>query len=324
MVFCRFLKRCPFFHNPKSRAQVPGAADTLCKQKNPECAIYKVYKALGRDEIPDNLLPNEMNRVEDILRVHSLKKGFQIGRLITISLLGIALIITVSYKPYRDKLGTVSSDVFEYLEQNKVAALSERALEYLRQGIAVSGEAFEYIKKHGLKDMRAEGPVSYLKRSAKAPEGFEGKGFFLVSSYRFKVGGKIDLEFEIASHLPDMVPIYKERWKSLILTVGPRSKVHSAPTYMQLIGGEAPDMGRSGVEQVSVDEEHPFNMRVRGIILKDEETGGVIFDFAEFGRFAMLKSDYYLVSGRWIPPRPTFFDFFRKYESEITIVVKDI
>jgi len=69
MPDCVCLERCPFFND--SMKSKPATAEIFkrhyCKNDFSACARYKVFKVLGREKVPADLYPNELDRVDGIL-----------------------------------------------------------------------------------------------------------------------------------------------------------------------------------------------------------------------------------------------------------------
>jgi len=70
MKDCECLAKCPFFNDKMTN--MPSAAKLIkykyCKGDNTECARYIVFLALGSEKVPANLFPNQIKRVEEILK----------------------------------------------------------------------------------------------------------------------------------------------------------------------------------------------------------------------------------------------------------------
>ena len=69
MADCKLLSGCIFFNDKMSNK--PGTAEIFkkkyCKGDNSECARFMVFKALGRQKVPSNLYPNQIDRVQEII-----------------------------------------------------------------------------------------------------------------------------------------------------------------------------------------------------------------------------------------------------------------
>ncbi len=68
-IECELLATCRFFND--KMANVPVTAEmmkvTICKSDNSRCARYLVFKALGREKVPGDLFPNEVERARTII-----------------------------------------------------------------------------------------------------------------------------------------------------------------------------------------------------------------------------------------------------------------
>ncbi len=69
MAECEFLARCPFFND--KMANMPSTANLLknkfCKGDFTKCARYMIAKTLGREKVPPDLFPNEIDKAKKIL-----------------------------------------------------------------------------------------------------------------------------------------------------------------------------------------------------------------------------------------------------------------
>lgn len=69
MAECECLEGCPFFND--TMAGMPATAKlykkTYCKGDNSQCARYMVFKALGRENIPQDLYPNDVAGAKAVL-----------------------------------------------------------------------------------------------------------------------------------------------------------------------------------------------------------------------------------------------------------------
>jgi len=67
---CELLAKCLFFND--KMANKPGTADMMktkyCQGNNAECARYVVCKALGREKVPGDLFPIQMDRARELLK----------------------------------------------------------------------------------------------------------------------------------------------------------------------------------------------------------------------------------------------------------------
>lgn len=69
MAECENLAGCPFFND--RMANMPITAEMikrkLCRGDNTDCARYMVSKAVGKEHVPANLIPNQVDRAEEII-----------------------------------------------------------------------------------------------------------------------------------------------------------------------------------------------------------------------------------------------------------------
>jgi len=69
MSDCVCLEGCPFFND--KMANMPSMAEILkqryCRNDWQDCARHKVFEEFGRDAVPGDLFPNEVERSEQIL-----------------------------------------------------------------------------------------------------------------------------------------------------------------------------------------------------------------------------------------------------------------
>lgn len=69
MAECDIISECTFFND--KMANMPVTAEIikrkLCRGDFSGCAIFRVAKAVGREHVPANLIPNQLERVEEII-----------------------------------------------------------------------------------------------------------------------------------------------------------------------------------------------------------------------------------------------------------------
>jgi hypothetical protein len=69
MADCEFLKGCIFFND--KMATKPATAELFktiyCRGDFARCARYLVVKAIGREQVPKDLYPNDAERAEKII-----------------------------------------------------------------------------------------------------------------------------------------------------------------------------------------------------------------------------------------------------------------
>lgn len=63
---CECLEKCPFFND--TMHTMPGMSELLktrfCHGDFTCCARYRVFKAVGREQVPHDLFPTQVNRVD--------------------------------------------------------------------------------------------------------------------------------------------------------------------------------------------------------------------------------------------------------------------
>jgi hypothetical protein len=64
MAICELTDKCYFFNEylPTMKAVAEGLKDMYCRGDNSECARLIVYNALGVEELPPELFPNEVEK----------------------------------------------------------------------------------------------------------------------------------------------------------------------------------------------------------------------------------------------------------------------
>jgi len=69
MADCGLIQTCIFFND--KMADMPGMADLYkqryCRTDNTTCARFMVFTALGRENVPPNLFPNDTSRAHEII-----------------------------------------------------------------------------------------------------------------------------------------------------------------------------------------------------------------------------------------------------------------
>ena len=72
MALCECLSACPFFHDKMDN--MPSMANLLkkkfCKGDNTRCARYLIFKTLGKEKVPSDLFPTQIERANDLLNQH--------------------------------------------------------------------------------------------------------------------------------------------------------------------------------------------------------------------------------------------------------------
>ncbi len=72
MAHCENLPGCPFFHDaiPNMPITAQYLKDTYCTDQPQLCARYLVAKALGKEQVPLYLFPDELTKAERIIKLH--------------------------------------------------------------------------------------------------------------------------------------------------------------------------------------------------------------------------------------------------------------
>ena len=69
MADCDLLNGCLFFNDKMKN--MPAMAEQYksqyCKTDNSNCARYRVFKALGRENVPQTLFPHQMDEAQKIV-----------------------------------------------------------------------------------------------------------------------------------------------------------------------------------------------------------------------------------------------------------------
>jgi hypothetical protein len=70
MADCELLGGCIFFND--KMANMPQTAEVIktryCKGNSQDCSRYTIVQALGRDRVPEDLFPNQVDRAREIIR----------------------------------------------------------------------------------------------------------------------------------------------------------------------------------------------------------------------------------------------------------------
>jgi len=69
MADCECLNGCLFFNDKMAdRPATTGVYKRrYCKEDNSKCARYMIFKAKGRDAVPVDLYPNDLDRAKTLL-----------------------------------------------------------------------------------------------------------------------------------------------------------------------------------------------------------------------------------------------------------------
>lgn len=153
---------------------------------------------------------------------------------------------------------------------------------------------------------------------------------------RYKIGDSIELKFVISSNAPRKIRLFEEKQKSLFLSVSPDPHLSfavygynkvtkvSGQYFSWYIKNDKTLRSTETTDSITVDKDKPYILVVQGIIIKDVETGNIIFDFGDFGKFEMLKpSETYYINGFWRPIKPHPWDQLEDFTNKIKISVSD-
>ena len=71
MADCECLSKCPFFND--KMANKPATTELMkrqyCKDEYQSCARFMVFRQFGREKVPAELFPNQVDRAREILAV---------------------------------------------------------------------------------------------------------------------------------------------------------------------------------------------------------------------------------------------------------------
>ncbi len=69
MADCQLIETCIFFND--KMANMPDMANLYkqryCRTDNSNCARFTVFSALGRENVPPDLYPNDISRAREII-----------------------------------------------------------------------------------------------------------------------------------------------------------------------------------------------------------------------------------------------------------------
>ena len=70
MTECPSLQNCPFFND--KMANMPSTAEIIkknnCKSDYTKCARYMVSKALGKEKVPSDLFPTQIENAKQLIK----------------------------------------------------------------------------------------------------------------------------------------------------------------------------------------------------------------------------------------------------------------
>ena len=70
MPECECLKGCPYFNSAifkEMDVMLELRQQKYCRGDNSLCARYMVFKVLGKEHVPENLLPTQVERAKEII-----------------------------------------------------------------------------------------------------------------------------------------------------------------------------------------------------------------------------------------------------------------
>lgn len=69
MAFCPSLEKCPFFHDRMDSR--PATSEMMkkryCHDDNSSCARWMVSSSLGKQAVPTDLFPHQVDRAKELL-----------------------------------------------------------------------------------------------------------------------------------------------------------------------------------------------------------------------------------------------------------------
>ena len=71
MAKCELTEGCPFFNSWVSQnmpSVVEGMKERYCLGDNRQCARFRVFKARGREQVPQDLTPADTKRADQIIK----------------------------------------------------------------------------------------------------------------------------------------------------------------------------------------------------------------------------------------------------------------
>jgi len=143
----------------------------------------------------------------------------------------------------------------------------------------------------------------------------------LVSSPRttYAIGDTIELIYEIRCKDKGKVRLYKDRSKSLHLSIHSLSGTDDIDVYQEFKHPSENDE----IETFEFSADSPFQMTVKGDVIWDKDGEGIIFDFGGFGRFKKDGIGTFSIGGLWRPIHPEPSDSLEDYVEAIVIEIKN-
>lgn len=153
---------------------------------------------------------------------------------------------------------------------------------------------------------------------------------------QYSIGDRIELNFEIASSRKLKIRLFEEKWKSLFLCVTVNNKgrigvseyeypVKSyGPKFTFFVKDDKRITGTEKIEVIDIDQNNPYRLNIQGVISKNEDTGNIVFDFSEFGRFEVLNQMIDCgIYGFWRPINPDPLDSLEDSTNIVKISVSE-
>jgi len=164
------------------------------------------------------------------------------------------------------------------------------------------------------------GQVIYDCDTAHAQD-FDSFGFckveLSVAKTEYTVGNKIELNFAIITTRNLKIRLFEEKWKSLFLcvTVNNHGRIgvneyeypvkSLGPKFTWFVKDDKRITGTEKIEIIDIDQNSPYRLNIQGVISKNEDTGNIILDFFEFGKFEVLNQVTNCgIYGFWRPINP--------------------
>lgn len=70
MPDCERMQGCPYFQNELIKEfpmMLKLRQERFCRGDNTACALYMVFKALGKEHVPADLIPSQNERAKEII-----------------------------------------------------------------------------------------------------------------------------------------------------------------------------------------------------------------------------------------------------------------
>ncbi len=150
----------------------------------------------------------------------------------------------------------------------------------------------------------------------------------------YRIGEAIEIRLRLRSNEPRYIRLFEEKWRSVSLSVSPKEfrRYHELKGLVEysIPGSERKtDNGRSipdkeRIEKIRIDENNPYELKIAGVIHKDIDTGQIVFDFREYGRFVILqRGSLFSIAAYLRPIDPHPLDPLEDYSDPIMITVTE-